>query len=140
MNIIIQTVHFDADEKLLALVNKKLERLAHFHDRITKVEVYLKLDNLVHAIKDKVVEIKVHIPKKDCFVKSTSKTFEASFEHAFDSIVNQIKKTKESLIKLNNFKIDPEVFVELNEICDDKPAKVGGMRWISPYPSNLTAL
>ncbi len=97
MNIIIQTVHFDADEKLLALVNKKLERLAHFHDRITKVEVYLKLDNLVHAIKDKVVEIKVHIPRKDCFVKSTSKTFEESFEHAFDAIVNQIKKTKERL-------------------------------------------
>jgi putative sigma-54 modulation protein len=97
MNIIIQTVHFDADEKLVELVNKKVERLAHFHDRITKVEVYLKLDNLVHAIKDKVVEIKVHIPKKDCFVKATSKTFEESFEHAFDSIVNQIKKTKERL-------------------------------------------
>ncbi len=97
MNINIQTVHFDADEKLLDLVNKKLMKLAHFHDRITKVEVYLKLDNLVHSIKDKVVEIKVHIPKKDCFVKTTSKTFEESFEHAFDSIVNQIKKTKERL-------------------------------------------
>ena len=46
---------------------------------------------------DKVVEIKVHIPRKDCFVKSTSKTFEVSFEHAFDAIVNQIKKTKERL-------------------------------------------
>ena len=53
--------------------------------------IFLKLDNLVHAIKDKVVEIKVHIPRKDCFVKSTSKTFEVSFEHAFDAIVNQIK-------------------------------------------------
>ena len=97
MNINIQNVHFDADEKLLELVNKKVQRLAHFHDRITKVDVYLKLDNLVHAIKDKVVEIKVHIPKKDCFVKATSKTFEESFDHAFESIVNQIKKTKERL-------------------------------------------
>jgi len=97
MNINIQTVHFDADEKLIEFVNKKMSKLETFHDRITKVEVFLKLDNLVHAIKDKVVEIKVHIPKQDCFVKTTSKTFEESFEHAFDSIVTQLKKKKEKL-------------------------------------------
>lgn len=94
MNINIQTVHFDADEKLLDFVQKKLEKLATFHDRITRVEVFLKLDNLVHAIKDKVVEIKIHIPKQDCFVKSTSKSFESSFEHAFESVINQLKKKK----------------------------------------------
>ncbi len=92
MNINIQTVHFDADEKLLDFVHKKVEKLATFHDRITRVEVFLKLDNLVHAIKDKVVEIKIHIPKQDCFVKSTSKSFESSFDHAFDSVINQLKK------------------------------------------------
>jgi len=97
MNINIQTVHFDADEKLVEFVNRKLEKLATFHDRITKVEVFLKLDNLVHSIKDKVVEIKIHIPKQDCFVKATSKTFETSFENAFDSIVNQLKKKKERI-------------------------------------------
>ena len=97
MNINIQTVHFDADEKLLDFVQKKLEKLATFHDRITRVEVFLKLDNLVHAIKDKVVEIKIHIPKQDCFVKSTSKSFESSFEHAFESVINQLKKKKEKL-------------------------------------------
>jgi putative sigma-54 modulation protein len=97
MNINIQTVHFDADEKLVEFVNRKLEKLETFHDRITKVEVFLKLDNLVHSIKDKVVEIKIHIPKQDCFVKSTSKTFETSFENAFDSIVNQLKKKKERI-------------------------------------------
>jgi putative sigma-54 modulation protein len=97
MNINIQTVHFDADEKLVDFVNKKLSKLETFHDRITKVEVYLKLDNLSHAVKDKVAEIKVHIPKQDCFVKATSKTFEESFENAFESIVNQLKRKKEKL-------------------------------------------
>ena len=43
MNISIQTVHFDADKKLLAFVQKKLDKLATFHYRLTKVEVYLKL-------------------------------------------------------------------------------------------------
>ena len=41
MNISIQTVHFDADKKLLAFVQKKLDKLETFHDRITKVEVYM---------------------------------------------------------------------------------------------------
>jgi len=97
MNINIQTVHFDADEKLLELVEKKVQKLSTFHDRITKVDVFLKLDNLVHAIKDKVVEINVHIPKQDCFVKATSKSFEESFEQAIDSVTNQLKKKKEKI-------------------------------------------
>jgi putative sigma-54 modulation protein len=97
MNINIQAVHFDADEKLLELVAKKVQKLSTFHDRITKVDVFLKLDNIVHEIKDKIVEINVHIPKQDCFVKSTSKSFEVSFEHALDSVTNQLKKKKEKL-------------------------------------------
>lgn len=97
MNIHIQAVHFDADEKLIDFVNKKLAKLATFHDRITRVEVFLKLDNIVHAIKDKVVEIKIHIPKQDCFVKATSKSFETSFEEALDSVINQLKKRKERI-------------------------------------------
>jgi putative sigma-54 modulation protein len=59
--------------------------------------VFLKLDNLVHAIKDKVVEINIHIPKQNCFVKTTSKSFEESFEQAYDAVTNQLKKKKEKL-------------------------------------------
>jgi len=95
MNINIQAVHFDADEKLLEFVEKKVSKLETFHDRITRVEVFLKLDNLMHSIKDKVVEIKVHIPKQDCFVKSSTKSFELSFEQALDSITNQLKRKKD---------------------------------------------
>jgi putative sigma-54 modulation protein len=97
MNINIQTVHFDADQKLLAFVHKKLDKLVTFHDRITKVEVFLKMESMAHAIKDKVVEIKIHIPKQDCFVKATAKTFQTSFDRAFDSITNQLKKKKQRI-------------------------------------------
>ena len=97
MNVNIQTVHFDADEKLVELVTRKVEKLNTFHDRITNVDVFLKLDNLVHTIKDKVVEIKVNVPKHEFFVKTSSKSFEESFEAAFDSIINQIKRKKEKL-------------------------------------------
>ena len=95
MNVNIQTVHFDADSKLVELVTRRLEKLNTFHDRIIKVDVYLKLDNLVHTIKDKIAEIRVHVPRHNFFVKASSKSFEESFDAALDSLVNQIKRRKE---------------------------------------------
>lgn len=97
MNIQIQTVHFDADTKLIEHVNKRIDKLKTFHDNILDVEVYLKLDNVVHQVKDKVAEIKVLIPKHTFFVKHESKVFEESFDAAFDALVNQIKKRKEKI-------------------------------------------
>ena len=98
MNVKIQTVHFNADSKLMEYVNKKLEKLTVFSDRIIQVQVYLKLDNVVHSIKDKIAEIRVHVPRHNFFVKSTSKSFEESFDSAFDSLVSQIKR-KTSRVK-----------------------------------------
>lgn len=97
MNVNIQTVHFDADSKLVEHIEKKMGKIAHFHDRITSVDVYLKLDNIVHAIKDKIAEIKIHVPGYEFFVRSSSKSFEESFDDALDAIINQIKKRKEKL-------------------------------------------
>lgn len=95
MNVNIQTVRFDADSALIEYVNKKVEKLDTFHDRIIKVSVFLKLDNVVHTIKDKIAEIRIHVPRQEFFVKSTSKSFESSFDDAFGSIVNQLKRKKE---------------------------------------------
>jgi putative sigma-54 modulation protein len=95
MTVNIQTVRFDADSKLLEHINKKLEKLSNYHDRIVKVDVYLKLDNVVHQIKDKVAEIRVIIPRHEFFVKQTSKSFEESFDSALDSTITQIKRLKE---------------------------------------------
>jgi len=95
MNVNIQTVHFDADKRLLDYINQKLQKLNLFSDRIIEVNVFLKLDNVIHAIKDKIAEIRVHIPRHNFFVKSTSKSFEQSFDDALNSLFNQIKKDKE---------------------------------------------
>jgi len=97
MNVNIQSVHFDADEKLVDYVTRKLEKLNTFHDQILKVDLFFKLDNVVHVIKDKVVEIKVHVPRHDFFVKTSSKSFEESFDNAMDSIISQIKRKKDKL-------------------------------------------
>ena len=94
MNVKIQSVHFDADEKLMDYVSRKVDKLKTYHDKIVKVDVFLKLDNVVHNIKDKVAEIRVHVPKHDFFVKASSKSFEESFDNAMLSISNQIKRKK----------------------------------------------
>ena len=73
MNVKFHSVGFTTDVKLEEFIQKKLNKLDVIHDKITSADVYLKLDSHDH-VKDKVVEIKVHIPRKDCFVKSTSKT------------------------------------------------------------------
>ncbi|MBM3415833.1 MAG: HPF/RaiA family ribosome-associated protein [Bacteroidetes bacterium] len=95
MKVNIQSVHFEADKKLIEYVNRKLGKLSSFTDRIIQVNVFLKLDNVVHAIKDKIAEIRVHIPRHSFFVKSISKSFEESFDDAFDSLLVQIKRNKE---------------------------------------------
>ena len=95
MNVNIQTVHFNADCKLIGFVNRKLEKLSNFNDRIIRVNVFLKLDNVIHAVKDKIAEIRVHVAGHNFFVKSTSKSFEESFDNALESMIIQIKKNKE---------------------------------------------
>jgi len=97
MNVNIQTLHFVADTKLVSLIEKKVSKLTQFHERITKVDVFLKLDNVAHNIKDKVAEIKVHVPRHDFFVKHCSKSFEESFEFALGSVITQIKRKKEKI-------------------------------------------
>ena len=95
MNVNIQTLHFNADSKLVTYIEKKVSKLSQFHERITKVDIFLKLDNVVHNIKDKIVEIYVHVPRHDFFVKHYSKSFEESFDTALDSVITQIKRKKQ---------------------------------------------
>ena len=95
MNVQIQAVHFDADSKLLEHVNAKIAKLKTFHDKIVGADVYLKLDNMSHQVRDKVAEIKVYVPRHTYFVKHQSKTFEESFDMAFNALVTQVKRSKE---------------------------------------------
>jgi putative sigma-54 modulation protein len=97
MNVNFHAVHFDADSKLRAHVEKKLEKLQQYHDKIIKVDVFLKLDNVVHNIKDKVAEIRVLIPRHELFVKHTSKSFEESFDGALEAVIGQIKRKKDRM-------------------------------------------
>src|SRR5579862_3658927 len=94
MKVNIHTVHFNADVKLLVYVTKKLKKLNTFQDGIVSIDVFLKLDNVAHTIKDKVAEISVWVPHHQFFVKHRCKSFEESFDSALESMTTQIKRKK----------------------------------------------
>lgn len=99
MDVQIQTVHFDADQKLLNFINKKVNKLTTFSDNITSVEVYLRLEKMSQKVKGKVAEIKVSLPKASLFAKNEAKSFEESFDLALESMIAQIKKNKEKKLR-----------------------------------------
>ena len=47
MKVRVQSIHFDADQKLLQFVNEKVDKLTQFFDDIIDSEVFLRIDNLL---------------------------------------------------------------------------------------------
>lgn len=94
MNIQIHSIHFDADAKLLILINKKVDKLSHFFDAIIGSDVYLKIDKNSSS-ENKVVEIKLRVPGNDLFVKRQCHSFEEATDECTDALRQQLKKRKE---------------------------------------------
>ncbi len=92
MEIRIQSVKFDADEKLLMFVNKKVEKLEKFFDGFLQAEVTLSLlpDNL-----NKECKIRLEVPGNDLFVSRNAKTFEDAVIDCTDILKGQLVKMKE---------------------------------------------
>ena len=96
MTVKIQSVHFDADKKLLAFVEERVDKLTHFYDGIIKSEVILKLDK-GDAAENKIAEIKLHIAGNDLFAKKQCKSFEEAIDTSIDALKVQVKKHKEKV-------------------------------------------
>ncbi len=94
MNIKIQTVHFDADKKLVDLTRKKIEKLMKFYDGIVGAEVIFRLDKNQNE-ENKIAEIKLEIPGNDLFAKRQCKSFERAVDEVNDALKKQITKHKE---------------------------------------------
>ena len=96
MNIKINSVRFDADQKLIDHVTKKVNKLGQFFDGIIGAEIFLRLQN-VQDDENKIVEVKLLIPGNDLFVKKQSKTFEEAINKAVDTLKRKVTKYKEKL-------------------------------------------
>lgn len=96
MTVKIQSVHFDADKKLLDFIQERVNKLTTFYDGIITSEVVLKLDKSDSA-ENKIAEIKVHISGNDLFAKKQCKSFEEAVDSSLDALKTQVKKHKEKI-------------------------------------------
>lgn len=97
MDIQIQSIQFDADQKLIDLIRKRIDKLQTFTEQIIHVEVFLKLENKSSAVKDKTATIKLQLPGKLLVAEETSKIFEEATDLAVESLRRQIRKYKEKI-------------------------------------------
>ncbi len=94
MKIRVQSIHFNADTKLLDFIQKKVDKLDQFFDSIMSGEVYLRLENVDNEA-NKITEIKLAVPGMTLFAKEQCKTFEEATDLAVESLRRQIKKHKD---------------------------------------------
>lgn len=97
MKLQMHSIHFDADVKLLDFIQKKVDKLETFYDRVIDGEVFLRLDKDSNN-ENKNVEIKLNLPGTQLFAKEKKDSFEAAADSAVEALRRQIKKRKEKLI------------------------------------------
>jgi putative sigma-54 modulation protein len=97
MKIKVQSIHFDADKKLVDFVQKKMDKLETYYDRTVDGEVFLRLNN--EGIDNKTVEIKLNVPGTQLFAKEQARTFEAATDQATEALRNQLAKFKTKVTK-----------------------------------------
>jgi putative sigma-54 modulation protein len=96
MRIKVQSIHFDADQKLLGFIQEKVDKLIHFYEDIIDGEVFLRLDKSSNS-ENKITEIKINAPGKVMFAKEQCRTFEEATDTAVEALRKQITKHKEKM-------------------------------------------
>ena len=96
MKVFIQSVNFKADASLVEFVEKKLNSIEKYYDKIVDAEVYLKVQQTSEK-ENILVDIKINVPGNDFVVKKQCKTFEEGVVQATDSLKRQLTKKKEKV-------------------------------------------
>lgn len=96
MKVNTQSVNFTADTKLIDFIQKRMDKLDMYYDKIIQSDVYLKVQNTSDK-ENKIFEVKLSVPGDSFVVKKQCKSFEEGADAAIASLGRQIKKRKEKL-------------------------------------------
>ncbi|GGZ81495.1 ribosome hibernation-promoting factor, HPF/YfiA family [Algibacter mikhailovii] len=96
MKVNIQSVNFNADQKLIQFVEQRMNKLDMFYDKVINSDVFLKVENTSNK-ENKIFEARVSVPGDSFVVKKQCKTFEEGADIAVASLERQLKKRKEKL-------------------------------------------
>lgn len=94
MEVRIQSIHFDASEKLEAFIQKKVDKLEKFCDNIKKAEVSLKVVKPESAM-NKEAGIRILALNTEFYAEKVSDTFEESVDVCVEALSKQLLKAKE---------------------------------------------
>lgn len=95
MKVNIESIKFDADRRLLEFIEKKLEKLDRFYERITVADVFLKVDS--DQPENKLAQIRMRLPGGELFVEKKCKSFEEAIDLCIEALKKQLDKTKEKI-------------------------------------------
>ncbi|MCI5990704.1 MAG: ribosome-associated translation inhibitor RaiA [Candidatus Cryptobacteroides sp.] len=92
MEIRVQSLKFDADQKLLDFVEKKVSKLGKFDENITAVEVVL---SLLEKPENKNVKLMVHVPGGPQVIERNARSFEEAVNDCADAMKEKLTRHKE---------------------------------------------
>jgi len=92
MEIKIKSLKFDADQKLIAYVEKKVAKLEKFCDEVESVEVAL---SLLSEPDNKNAKIQTHVFGQDLVIERNARTFEEAITDAADAMKEKLTRVKE---------------------------------------------
>ena len=92
MKLKVHSIHFNADQKLVGFIQRKIDKLETFYRRLVDGEVFLRLNN--EGIENKTVEIKLNVPGTQFFATEKARSFEAAADQAANALRMQLKKFK----------------------------------------------
>ena len=95
MKITVHSIGLTPHEPLQEFLEKKLNKLDTFYDKIQACEVFLKVENS-NSKENKTAEIILNIPGDDIVVKKTAASFEESIDLCVDVAKKLLIKKKEN--------------------------------------------
>ena len=96
MKLQMHSIRFIADQSLITFIQKKADKLDRFFDRIIDGEVFMRLDKDNNK-ENKIIEIKLNIPRNQLFAKERAKSFEEASDLAVEALKKQIIKHKDKI-------------------------------------------
>lgn len=96
MKVNTQSVNFNADQSLIDFIQKRMNKLDQYYDKVIRSEVYLKIENTNNKL-NKIFEAKISVPGDSFIIKKQCKSFEEGTDVAIASLERRLKKRKEKL-------------------------------------------
>ena len=88
----VKSLKFDADEKLLDFIEKKVGKVEKFFDNLGDIDVTL---SLLPDAENKSVRLQTRFPGEDMVIERHARTFEEAVTDAADALKDKIVRAKE---------------------------------------------